>query len=104
MKYSTDISSFLKLFKGCPTDKCSLGVCNYLPSFIFQNFVALVMILVRWCIPDMSVELRDQIRREVYITNEIIIDQEAQRARFGKSNETSPAYVFNEKLFFFRTR
>lgn len=51
---------------------------------VFENFVALVMILVRWCIPDMSVELRDQIRREVYITNEIIIDQEAQRARFGK--------------------
>lgn len=44
------------------------------------------MILVRWCIPDMSVELRDQIRREVYITNEIIIEQEARRARFGKFN------------------
>jgi len=41
------------------------------------------MILVRWCIPDMSVELRDQIRREIYVTNEIIIDQEAHRARFG---------------------
>lgn len=43
------------------------------------------MILVRWCIPDMSVELRDQIRREVYVTNEIIIEQEAHRARFGMS-------------------
>lgn len=74
------ISCPLKIFKGCSTDKFV-----YLRSFIFQNFVALVMILVRWCIPDMSVELRDQIRREVYITNEIIIDQEAQRARFGKS-------------------
>ncbi|XP_023177953.2 anoctamin-1 isoform X2 [Drosophila hydei] len=52
---------------------------------LFENFVALVMILVRWCIPDMSVELRDQIRREVYITNEIIIDQEAQRARFERA-------------------
>ncbi|XP_017873582.1 PREDICTED: anoctamin-1 isoform X3 [Drosophila arizonae] len=52
---------------------------------VFENFVALVMILVRWCIPDMSVELRDQIRREVYITNEIIIDQEAQRARFERA-------------------
>lgn len=62
------------------------------------------MILVRWCIPDMSVELRDQIRREVYITNEIIIDQEAQRARFGKSNVTRPIYVFNEIYFLFRTR
>ena len=41
----------------------------------------MVMILVRWCIPDMPVELRDQIRREVYITNEIIIQQETLRAR-----------------------
>lgn len=55
---------------------------------VFENFVALVMILVRWCIPDMSVELRDQIRREVYITNEIIIDQEAQRARFERAKRT----------------
>ncbi|CAD6996252.1 unnamed protein product [Ceratitis capitata] len=49
-----------------------------------KNFVALVMILVRWCIPDMSIELRDQIRREVYLTNEIIIAKEAERARLGK--------------------
>ncbi|XP_060647312.1 anoctamin-1 isoform X2 [Drosophila nasuta] len=55
---------------------------------VFENFVALVMILVRWCIPDMSVELRDQIRREVYITNEIIIDQEAQRARFERAKRS----------------
>ncbi|XP_011305827.1 anoctamin-4 [Fopius arisanus] len=47
---------------------------------VFENIVALVMILVRWCIPDMSPELRDRIRRETYITNEIIIQQEALRA------------------------
>lgn len=46
---------------------------------ILQNFVTLVMILVRWCIPDMSPKLRDKIRREAYITNEIIIHQEALR-------------------------
>ncbi|KAH8318896.1 hypothetical protein KR074_011515 [Drosophila pseudoananassae] len=56
---------------------------------IFENFVALVMILVRWCIPDMSVELRDQIRREVYVTNEIIIEQEAHRARFERAKRSS---------------
>lgn len=39
------------------------------------------MIWVRWAIPDMSQELRDKIRREAYITNEIIIKQEAERAR-----------------------
>lgn len=41
------------------------------------------MILVRWGIPDISNDLRDQIRRESYITNEIIIKQEAVRARMG---------------------
>uniref|UniRef100_A0A1A9X1M3 Anoctamin n=1 Tax=Glossina brevipalpis TaxID=37001 RepID=A0A1A9X1M3_9MUSC len=56
---------------------------------VFENFVALVMILVRWCIPDMSVELRDQIRREVYITNEIIIEQETRRARFERAKHSS---------------
>lgn len=50
---------------------------------LFENFVAIVMILVRWAIPDMSSKLRDQIRREAYITNEIIIKQEAARARFN---------------------
>lgn len=43
------------------------------------------MIFVRWVIPDMSNELRDQIRREAYITNEIIIKQETMRARLGTS-------------------
>lgn len=38
------------------------------------------MIFVRWCIPDMSSELRDKIRREAYVTNEIVIHQEALRA------------------------
>ncbi|XP_076753625.1 anoctamin-1-like isoform X2 [Xylocopa sonorina] len=47
---------------------------------VFENIVALVMILVRWCIPDMNPKLRDKIRREAYITNEIIIHQEALRA------------------------
>lgn len=47
---------------------------------LFENTVAVVMILVRWLIPDVSGELRDQIRREAYITNEIIIKQEALRA------------------------
>lgn len=48
---------------------------------VFENVVAVVMIVVRWCIPDMSSLLRDQIRREAYITNEIIIQQETMRAR-----------------------
>lgn len=47
---------------------------------LFENTVAIVMLLVRWLIPDVSGDLRDQIRREAYITNEIIIKQEALRA------------------------
>lgn len=47
---------------------------------VFENVVALVMILVHWCIPDMNPKLRDKIRREAYITNEIIIQREALRA------------------------
>ncbi|EAT41725.1 AAEL006656-PA [Aedes aegypti] len=54
---------------------------------IFENIVAIVMILVRWCIPDMSQDLRDQIRREAYITNEIIIKQETLRARMDRESE-----------------
>jgi hypothetical protein len=45
-----------------------------------ENTVAIVMLLVRWLIPDVSGKLKDQIRRETYITNEIIIKQEALRA------------------------
>lgn len=44
------------------------------------------MILVRWCIPDINPKLRDKIRREAYITNEIIIQQEASRA-CGRSTD-----------------
>lgn len=41
------------------------------------------MILVRWGIPDLPGDLRDRIRREAYLTNEIIIKQEAIRAQMG---------------------
>ncbi|XP_017877213.1 anoctamin-1 isoform X2 [Ceratina calcarata] len=53
---------------------------------VFENVVALVMILVHWCIPDMNPKLRDKIRREAYITNEIIIQREALRA-FERSTD-----------------
>ena len=53
----------------------------------------MVMILVRWCIPDMSSELRDKIRRETYITNEIIIQQEAQRACIRSGEIDEPEYI-----------
>jgi anoctamin-1 len=63
---------------------------------IFENVVAVVMILVRWLIPDTSGELRDQIRREAYITNEIIIKQEALRA--SRVNSARP-YIKNDSAW-----
>jgi anoctamin-1 len=63
---------------------------------IFENAVAIVMILVRWMIPDISGELRDQIRREAYITNEIIIRQEAQRA---SQNASGRSYIKNKSAW-----
>ncbi|XP_050306714.1 anoctamin-1 isoform X2 [Anthonomus grandis grandis] len=55
---------------------------------IFENLVVLVMIIVKWCIPDMPGELRDKIRREAYITNEIIIKEESRRARCSEMQHT----------------
>lgn len=52
---------------------------------VFENAVAIVMIVVRWCIPDIPKELSAQIRREAYITNEIIIKQETIRAQSASS-------------------
>lgn len=54
------------------------------------------MIWVRWAIPDMSQELRDKIRREAYITNEIIIKQEAERAL--KSSKGTAFYFLQFKV------
>lgn len=53
-----------------------------------QNVVALVMIIVRWAIPDMSGELRDRIRREAYIINTFILDE--TRGRFTSAAGLSP--------------
>ncbi len=47
--------------------------------YVLQNFVALIVILIQWCIPDMPMKLKEEIQREKYITNEIIIAQETSR-------------------------
>lgn len=48
---------------------------------VFQNVVALVTMLIGWCIPDVPRKLSERIRQEAYLTNEIIIKQEMIRAR-----------------------
>ncbi|XP_072402314.1 anoctamin-5-like isoform X2 [Diabrotica undecimpunctata] len=50
---------------------------------IFENLVVIVLIIVKWLIPDIPADLKDRIRREAYITNEIIIKQETRRAQCG---------------------
>ncbi|XP_075213480.1 anoctamin-1-like isoform X2 [Lycorma delicatula] len=52
---------------------------------LFQNIVSLVMIAVQWCIPDVPSRLRDQIKHEALLTNELIIRQEARRAKLSNS-------------------
>lgn len=47
------------------------------------------MLVVKWGIPDIPSNLRDRIRREAYITNEIIIKQEMIRAQFAQHNKIS---------------
>ncbi|EFA04121.2 anoctamin-5 isoform X2 [Tribolium castaneum] len=50
---------------------------------VFENIVAFIIIIIKWCIPDIPGDLKDRIRREAYITNEIIIKQETIRAQNG---------------------
>ena len=47
----------------------------------FQNTVALAVMTIKWIVPSMSREMRDRIRREAYVTNEIIIRTELLKAK-----------------------
>ncbi|KAG7304247.1 hypothetical protein JYU34_011185 [Plutella xylostella] len=50
---------------------------------VFENVVALVMIIVKWAIPDMSCELRDRIRREAFVINTVLMDETRARSQAG---------------------
>lgn len=75
------------------TEFWNITAARLLFVLVFENTVAIVMLLVRWLIPDVSSELRDQIRREAYITNEIIIKQEAKRAADVSSAKSARTYI-----------
>ncbi len=47
----------------------------------FQNFVALSVMAIRLLIPTIAPELKERIRREAYLTNEIIIRTELLKAK-----------------------
>ncbi|XP_050085558.1 anoctamin-5-like isoform X3 [Anopheles aquasalis] len=74
---------------------------------IYQNLVSFVQIVVAWAIPDVPGRLQDQIKREQYLTNEYIIEQEKlkmQRSAAGGggggggSEVTAPPYPQNGYL------
>ncbi|OXA61028.1 Anoctamin-1 [Folsomia candida] len=47
----------------------------------FENIVATCFMFIRWAIPDVPEEIKIEIQREQYLTNELIIKQELLRAR-----------------------
>lgn len=48
--------------------------------------------LVAWAIPDVPRKLSDKIKREDYVTREVIIDQEKRRARTSVPNTPTPIH------------
>lgn len=52
---------------------------------LFQNVVSFVMVVLQWLIPDIPSELKDQIKREEYLTSELIIKHETKRATAKQS-------------------
>jgi hypothetical protein len=53
---------------------------------------------VQWLIPDTSRRLRDEIHKEAYLTNEIIIHQERKRAQALHSGQvTSENFLQGER-------
>lgn len=47
---------------------------------VFQNIVSLVKVAVQWLIPDVPNALSDRIKRESYLTTQMIIKNEAKKA------------------------
>ncbi|OTF74678.1 anoctamin-1-like protein [Euroglyphus maynei] len=63
---------------------------------IFENIIAAVTSMMRWLIPDIPQQLRQQMRQHAYLTNELILQQEYQRAKeisngLDKSNRARTA-------------
>jgi hypothetical protein len=47
----------------------------------FENLIAVLNLLLKWIIPDVPQSLRQQIRQQQYLTNELIMHQELKRAK-----------------------
>ena len=46
---------------------------------IYQNFIIVVMMLLKLAIPDIPAKLKSKIKREKYMTKEVIIEREKKR-------------------------
>lgn len=56
---------------------------------VFENVVCMSIIFIKWLIPDMPYMLQEQIRREAYVTSELIVEQELKKARGEAMGESS---------------
>lgn len=59
---------------------------------VFENVVVVVTSLIAWMIPDIPTLLKEQIRREAYISSEIVLRTELQRAQGISVNATTPVH------------
>ena len=57
---------------------------------IFENIIASLTSLMRWIIPDVPQQLRQQMRQHAYLTNELIMQQEYKRAKEMGSDSNKP--------------
>ena len=48
---------------------------------VFQNCVALVVMAIKWIVPNVKSDIEDRCRREAYVTNEVIIRSELLKAK-----------------------
>ena len=64
--------------------------------FIWQNTVVVVTSILAWLIPDVPSVLKEQIRREAYITNEIVLTTELRRAQGINVDKTSSAGKYSQ--------
>ncbi|ESO84177.1 hypothetical protein LOTGIDRAFT_108628, partial [Lottia gigantea] len=63
---------------------------------VFENVVIVVTSLIAWMIPDVPTILKEQIRREAYITNEVVLKTELLRAR-GETIDAEKMEVISDE-------
>ncbi|XP_012941487.1 anoctamin-4 [Aplysia californica] len=64
---------------------------------VFENVVVVVTSLIAWLIPDVPSVLKEQIRREAYITNEIVLKTELRRAHGEEVTEDMVSSLTTEE-------